>query len=195
MTTMANLDLATMSVGAPQVSTKGATYIPLFGTDESAVFWQPDVSCHPCFQPSAYNDASSSRVNISLSTPGMMEATLTAFDTWAIATLAQNSLSFFGETLTETQVRESYQPSVRTSEKGLTSWKMKMNTMGRNRVKCFDERRLSREAPLNWVDVTLRPRVLFKGFWVMGKNSNREIGLLCELDACQISEQAKLCPF
>ena len=192
---MANLDLSTLTVGVPAVSTKGATYIPLFSTDESAVYWQPDVSCHPCFQPSAYNDAASSRVNISLSTPTALEKQLTEFDTWSIAILAQNSLSFFGETLTETQVRASYQASVRISEKGLSSWKLKMNTVGRNRVRCFDERRAIREMPANWVDVALRPRVLFKGFWVMGKASNREMGLLCELEACQITEHVKLCPF
>ncbi len=192
---MTTLDLEVLSVGVPAVSTKGASYIALFSKDEASVYWQPDVSCHPCFQPSAYNDVVSSRVNISLSTPSTLQAQLAEFDTWSIVTLAKNSLEFFGETLTETKVRECYQPSVRISDKGLTSWKLKMNTVGRNRVRCFDERRASREMPTNWVDVSLRPRVLFKGFWVMGKGSNREIGLLCELEACQITEQVKLCPF
>ena len=66
-----------------------------------------------------------------------------------------------------------------------------MNISGRAKVQCYDEEKTARDLPAAWLDVSLRPRILVKGFWMMAK----EIGLLYELQACQISEQTRACPF
>ena len=82
------------------------------------------------------------------------------------------------------------QPSIRVSEKGHHSLRLKMNISGRAKVMCYDEEKTARDLPVAWLDVALRPRILVKGFWMMAK----EIGLLYELQACHITETTRECP-
>ena len=80
------------------------------------------------------------------------------------------------------------QPSIRVSDKGHHSLRLKMNISGRAKVQCYDEERTARDLPAAWLDVSLRPRIWVKGYWMM----NKEIGMLYELQACLISEQPSL---
>ena len=105
--------------------------------------------------------------------------------------LAKDSQKYFGQILTEAQVKERMQASVRTSDKGHKSWRLKMNISGRAKCLCYGEERQLRDPPEVWMDVSLRPRVVVKALWMM----NKECGIIYELQAAQICETVKECPF
>ena len=180
-----------IKLGDLVTSSKGAKTIPitLFG---NIVDWQPIGEYVPCFEPSAFNDPEASRVNISLMTSTtVIETELNQLDAHICALLTKDSQKYFGQILTEAQVKERMQPSVRISDKGHRSWRLKMNITGRATCTCYDENREVREAPESWMDVSLRPHVLVKSIWLM----NKEFGIVYELAAAQICETVKRCPF
>ena len=187
----ANIDLKNLRLGDLIISTKGAKTVPLTTLDGKPVIWQPSECLTPCFEPSAFNDPEASQVNLSLTPSDSIEKHLKAVDTFFASTLATDSQKYFGQVLTTQQVMERMQPSIRVSDKGHHSLRLKMNISGRAKVQCYDEEKTARDLPAAWLDVSLRPRILVMGFWIMAK----EIGLLYELQACQISEQTRACPF
>ena len=187
----ANIDLKNLKLGDLLVSAKGAKTSPLTTLDGKPVIWQPAECLTPCFEPSAFNDVEATRVNLSLTPSDSIEKHLTAVDSFLASQLATDSQKYFGQVLTTQQIMERMQPSIRISDKGHHSIRLKMNISGRAKVQCFDEEKTARDLPVAWLDVSLRPRILVKGFWMMAK----EIGLLYELQACQISEQTRACPF
>ena len=83
------------------------------------------------------------------------------------------------------------QPSVRVSDKGYKSCRMKLNITGRNRVQLFGMDKLPCEAPENWVGCNVTARVLVKSVWLM----NKEWGILYEVPAVQVETCAVECPF
>ena len=180
-----------LNLGDVVTSSKGAKSIPItsFG---ATVDWQPIGVFVPCFEPSAFNDPEASRVKISLmtSTTGI-ENELNLLDERICSLLIKDTQKYFGQVLTETQVRERMQPSVRVSAQGHRSWRLKMNVTGRAACTCYDENRQVRPAPESWMYCSLRPHVLVKGVWLM----NKEFGIVYELAAAQICESAKKCPF
>jgi hypothetical protein len=185
-----SIDLSQTKLGDLVTSSKGAKTIPLT-SDGNTIFWQPVGDYVPCFEPSAFNDPEASRVNISLMMTAGLELELNQLDTHLVKLLAKESQKYFGQVLTEAQIKERMQASVRSSDKGLKSWRLKMNISGRAKCLCYDESRQLREAPECWLNVSLRPRVVVKGFWLM----NKECGLIYELQAAQICETVKECPF
>jgi hypothetical protein len=180
-----------VKLGDLVTSSKGAKSIPItvFG---NILDWQPIGEYVPCFEPSAFNDPEASRVNISLmtSTTGI-ETELNLLDAHICALLTKDSQKYFGQILTEAQVKERMQPSVRVSAQGHRSWKLKMNITGRAKCVCYDENREVRAAPESWMDCSLRPHILVKSVWLMTK----EFGIVYELAAAQICESVKRCPF
>jgi hypothetical protein len=188
---MATLDLTIIKLGDLVTSSKGAKTIPLTTTSGQPIYWLPDGEFVPCFEPSAFNDPEATRVNISLMTFPAIEARLQALDQYLHRALVKDSQKYFGQVLTEEQVKERMQPSVRCSDKGHRSWRLKMNIEGRAKCVCYDLDRQIRAPPQSWLDISLRPRVVVKGLWLM----NKECGLIYKLQAAQICEVTKECPF
>ena len=187
---MSTLDISAIKLGLLQVSTKGAKQVPLFNKNDTSIFCQlGPVSV--CYEPSAFGDPTASRVNIVLSTNEFMERVLSELDAHIVALLAADSAKFFGAALTESQILERMQPSVRVSEKGYKSCRFKMNISGRNRVQLFGMDKLPCEAPESWVGCNVMAKVLVKSVWLM----NKEWGILYEAPAVQVEALAVECPF
>lgn len=188
----ANIDLKNLKLGELIVSGKGAKTIPLTTIDNKSVLWLPAECLTAIWEPSAFNDPEASRVNLSLTPSESIQTQLKALDSFIASTLATDSAKYFGQILTTQQVTERMQPSIRvSSDKGHHSLRLKMNIAGRAKVMCYNEEKTARELPTAWLDCSLRPLILVKGLWIMA----REIGILYELQACQISEQTRACPF
>ncbi len=83
------------------------------------------------------------------------------------------------------------QPSLRVSDKGYKSCRMKMNITGRNRVQIYDMNKMPCEAPESWIGTNVTVRLVVKSVWLM----NKEWGILYEAQAVQIDVQAVECPF
>ncbi len=188
--TIFNIDPTKINLGDLVTSSKGAKIIPLTSYG-NVISWQPSGDYVPCFEPSAFNDPTASRVNLSLISTGYVESELNLLDATICDLLAKDSQKYFGQNLTLEQIKERLQPSLRISDKGHKSWRLKMNISGRMKCTCYDENREVREAPECWVDASLRPHVIIKSIWMM----NKEFGVVYDLQAAQICETVKKCPF
>ena len=192
MAAPAEIDTSRLACQDAYTSSKGAKTIPLAYRDGTAVVWQPRQPLAPLWEASAYNDDAATRLNISFAPTPEVTSTLKNFDSWCIDTLVAESTRLFGGTLDKEEVQRRYQPALRTHEKtGTTSLRLKMNTAGRNAVKCWDTFRAPRSLPESWTSCAVTPRIALKGLWVMGK----EFGPLFELQHAMIDEATAECPF
>ena len=189
---MSSLDISAIKLGALQVSTKGAKQVPLSFANDKSVFLQAGPLTAQ-FEPSAFNDPQATRVNLCLSVNDEVEATLSQIDAHIVKLLVLESPKLFGLPLTEAQIRERLQPSIRISDKGFRSWRMKMNLSGRNCVQLYDvDRQNLAIPPQSWVGCAVDVRVLVKSVWIMSK----EIGVLYEVQAVRIEPPSSAdCPF
>ena len=80
---------------------------------------------------------------------------------------------------------------LKTSEKGYGSLRCKMEFTGRNGVRCWSPQLSRTELPEDWTAQPIKPRLHFKGLWMMPK----EFGLLCEMTDAMITEVSTQCPF
>ena len=187
---MPTLETNTLSLNELQISGKGAKQVLLYSRD-AALVWKPGP-LRVQWQPKAFNDPDASRVAICFQSNEEVESYLQALDTWVIKTLALAPRKYFGQDLTESQIKERYTPALKTSQKGYVHLRAKMNLAGRNGVRCWDaESRLQRKAPEDWTVCEVQPSLEIKGLWLMSK----DFGLLLEMTDCLINETSTLCPF
>ncbi len=131
----ANIDFASLALGDVVVTGKGAKTIPLSIGGE-AVIWKPKDALNVLFEPSAYNQPDATRVNLCLSVTPAVAASLAELDEWCINTLAAESSRLLGSQLTVQEVRNRFQPTLRTHEaSGSTSLRLKTNLSGRAAVR------------------------------------------------------------
>ncbi len=187
---MSSLDISALKLGALQVSAKGAKQVPLTYHNDKSIFLQLGP-LSTLFEPSAFGDPAATRVNLCLSTTEPVEETLHELDRRVVELLAADSAKYFGVALTSEQILQRMQPSIRVSEKGYKSCRMKMNVSGRGRVAIYDMNRQPCEAPESWAGSTCTARVLVKSVWLMAK----EWGVLYEAQAVQLDVQPAECPF
>jgi hypothetical protein len=172
-------------------TSKGSRQIPVTTQTSSPLIWMPNDALSVCYQPSAFNEPDATRVNICLGMTDSLEKQLNSFDDSLIISIAENSKKYFGQVLTNEEVKQKMQPSVRVSEKGISHWRCKINIAGRGKCQCYGMDKNVRALPESWLECKVRPRVLLKSIWIMSK----EIGCLWEVVAAQIDEQPKECPF
>jgi hypothetical protein len=183
---------ATFQMGDIVTSSRGAKSIPILTLDNQPFIWMPSEMQHVCYEPSAYNDEAANRVNVCFAVTDMLETQLTKYDDVIRKALTKDSLKYFGQVLTETQIKERVQPSIKTSEKGFSNFRVKMNKSGRGRCQVYDMNREPRGLPESFLNSCIKPRLQLKGLWMMG----RDMGPLWELVAIQVDEKdSNVCPF
>jgi hypothetical protein len=189
---MSTLDKSAMLVklGAPTVSAKGAKQVPIFLENDQSLFLLHGP-LGACFEPAAFNDPTATRVNLCLTIDEAVEKSLQDIDGQVVALMAADALKYFGQPLTEAQVLDRMQPSLRLSEKGFKSWRVKMNVSGRNVCRYFDMSKNASGPPETWVGCALTVRVAVRSCWLMAK----EWGVLYEVQDIQIQERSMECPF
>ena len=121
-----------------------------------------------------------------------MSQSIAELDEWCIATISANP-SILGIALTPDQVKERYASSIKVSDKGYQTLRAKMNKSGRYSLKCYDAEKEPIAHPSAWQGISIRPRFVFKGLWIMGK----EFGTILEATHAivQSSEGCEECPF
>ncbi len=133
----------------------------------------------------------SNRVNICFAPTEEISSSLSIFESWCLKTLARQSKELLGQEQTESQIRERFQSSLKTSEKGWTSFRAKMNITGRNAVQCWNLDKTQRSPPDCWRDCKVIPKLHFKSLYVM----NKDLGLIIDVTHCMVEELDKQCPF
>ena len=187
----ANIDFASLALGDVVVTGKGAKQIPLSVNGEP-VLWQPRDALNVMFEPSAFNDPDATRVNLCLSVTPAVASDLQEIDEWCINTLAAESARLLGSQLSVQEVRNRFQPTLRTHEaSGSTSLRLKMNLSGRAAVRIWTPMGTQTAAPASWSNSSAKCRIRLKGFWLMAE----EIGLVAECTDVQLDTAQAECPF
>ena len=123
---------------------------------------------------------------------GDTRSSLRHFDEWCVNTLAAESARLLGSTLSVEEVRNRFQPTLRTHEgSGSQSLRLKMNTAGRAAVRVWSPVGTQVSAPPSWSHCNAKCRIRLKGFWIMAK----EIGVVAESTDIQLDTAAAECPF
>ena len=186
------IDLASLALGDVVTTGKGAKQIPLSTLGGEAVIWTPKEALTVLFEPSAYNQPDATRVNLCLSVTPAVVSSLHDFDEWCVNTLAAESARLLGSVLSAEEVRNRFQPTLRTHEAtGSQSLRLKMNTTGRAAVRMWSPVGTQISAPPSWTQCSAKCRIRLKGFWLMAK----EIGVVAECTDIQLDTAEAECPF
>ena len=188
---MTSIDISNLSFAPLLTTTKGAKQVPASYKNGDPVAWHAEQFMEVPFEPSAFGDEAASRVTLCVTPSDALAAQITELDAWCIDTIISNP-GILGVVLTHDQVRERYASSLKTSEKGYTTLRCKMNKSGRYALQCYDTEKEKRSQPDNWRGCSIRPRIVWKGLWVMGK----DFGSILEVSHCIVQEGGgEDCPF
>ena len=191
-TASASIDLGSLSLGDVVTTGKGAKQIPLSAIGGEAVIWRPKDALTVLFEPSAYNQPDATRVTLCLSVTPAVVSSLQGFDEWCVTTLAAQSSRLLGSQLSVEEVRNRFQPTLRTHEaSGSQSLRLKMNLSGRAAVRIWNPMGTQISAPPSWSQCSAKCRIRLKGFWLMAK----EIGVVAECIDVQLDTAEAKCPF
>ena len=147
-----------------------------------------------CFEPTAYGDNVATRVNLVFKPTADVIAQMTELDEFIIRNSASDSVRLFGKARSEEVVRDAYQAIVKTSDKGYTSIRAKINLAGQYAVKVWDSEKKPIEHPETWRGSVMKPRLVLKGLYFMGTGA---FGATLECTDVQIVSSAgsEECPF
>ena len=189
--TSSTINVSSLAFAPLFVTAKGAKQVPALYNDGSHVAWQVDDYCEIPFEPSAFGDPEANRVTLCFTPSETLCAQIAQLDTWCIDTISSTP-SLLGVVLTPEQVKERYASSLKTSEKNYQTLRAKMNKSGRYALQCYDTEKEKRSQPETWRGCSIRPRLVFKGLWVMGK----DFGSIIESTHCIVQEGVgDDCPF
>ena len=185
-----NPNISKLTLG-PLISTsKGAKQI-LISHDGANLVWTPSEYLDVPFEPSNFSDKESARLSICFGPTKEIENYLSLFESWCVKALAKNSRELLGSEHMEAQIKEKFQSSIKTSEKGWTSFRAKMNIAGKSAVQCWTPERVRCSQPTSWRDCKVMPQLHFKSLYLM----NKEIGCVIEMKHALIQEIEPECPF
>ena len=189
--TSAKIAIDNLALAPLFVTAKGAKQLPALYKDGAHVAWQVDEYCEVPFEPSAFGDPEANRVTLCFTPSETLCAQIEQLDKWCVDAVSANP-SLLGITLTAEQVKERYASSIKTSEKNYQTLRVKMNRSGRYALQCYDSEKEKRSQPDTWRGCLIRPRLVFKGLWVMGK----DFGSIIEISHCIVQEDGgDECPF
>ena len=188
MSTIPNISKLTL--GPLLTNTKGSKQIQI-SSDGSPLVWTPSEYLEVPFEPSHFSDPQASRVSICFAPRPEIESFQKIFESWCLKALVKHSKEFLGSEQTEAQIREKFQSSIKTSEKGWTSYRAKMNITGKNAVQCWTPEKVKCLPPSCWRDCKVLPQFHIKSLYLM----NKEVGTVIEVKHCLLEEIEPQCPF
>jgi hypothetical protein len=186
---MPSLETTALKLGELTLIGKGAKVAPLTSKGET-LKWTPGPS-QVLFQPKAFNDPAASRVSVCFRSTPEIEDYVHELEAWILKEVSSNPQVYLGQAYPEAKVREMFTSALKTSEKGYTHLRAKMNLAGKGQVKCWDENRKPRPPPDDWTMCEVQPCLHIKGLWVMSK----DFGLLIEMADALVGESSQQCPF
>ena len=186
-----SLDLSTLQLGEVVASGKGAKLAPITQDGHPALIMLEPLEV--AYEPSAFKDEESTRVNIVWRPDSATEEFLDGIDEWILREAAANSTKLFGKARTVESLKDSYTPILKKSEKWASQFKAKMNLEEPSKVKIWDADGQLREAPKTWQGCCTRPRLRLKSIYLMGQ----QFGAVLECTDIQVVEEAtgSTCPF
>ena len=184
-------NISKLTLGLILTTTKGSRQILISKDDGTPLIWTPSEYLEVAFEPSNFSDKESSRLSICFAPTEEINNFQGILESWCIKTLAKKSKELLGSEQTEAQIKEKFQSCVKTSEKGWTSFRCKMNIAGKSAVQCWTPERVRCLPPTSWRDCKVMPQLHLKSLYLM----NKEVGLIIEMKNALIEEIIPQCPF
>jgi hypothetical protein len=183
---MPAFETSSLTLGDAIVTRSGSRNSALSGSTT----WSPgDLKVQ--WQPKVFPGSDSTRVSISFQSTEAAATDLANLESWVLHTVASDPRRFIGQSWSSPQVKDRFVSCLKESDRGFSTIRCKMNTEGKNQVRCWDESKALREMPEDWTSVSVRPQIIAKGVW----SQSSQWGLVLELVDAQISEAKPECPF
>ena len=185
-------------ISDPQVSSRGAKYAliennKLHGDGKIRItIGSKDNPTSSPFGVSTYNNDDATRKNIEFVVTPEEEAKVNSMYMWAIDQLAAKGEKFFKKQITKNEIIDLFKHPIIRKEQYPPKFKCKIDTAGKNQVRCWDAQNQRCELPTDLRGYKLIPRICFSHIWFMSK----ELGFVCLVTDLQILEcESQACPF
>jgi hypothetical protein len=196
--TSANITMANFSdlvVYDPVANAKGQKNSCIVRDGQNA-YWVLPSAVSPIWQPSAFKSASgesNGKLSLCVNAEADVLAEAASLDAWAITYATAHSERLFGKLLTQAQVADRYNGTLKVMPDKPSYLKFKLG-VDRNAPNYWDGEKQRREAPDDFTRSQLVCRLRLLSFWFMSNS----FGLTIQLADAQVtSEQAggSICPF
>ena len=183
-------DFGLLAIGDIVTSSKGAKSAPITSDGAPATCTMPPMRV--AFEPSAYGDSEATRVTVVFRPDPDTIAKLELIDEGILREACMQSLRLFGKKKTVEQLSETYTPIVKFCDSYPSTFKAKLNLKPPAAVKIWDSQRQPREAPAQWRDSLVAPRIRLRSIYFMGG----QWGCVLERTDAMVSEEETVeCPF
>ena len=187
-------DFGQLAIGDVVTSSKGAKSAPITSDGAPATCTMPPMRV--AFEPSANGDSEATRLATRVTVVFRPEAETIAelelLDEWVLGVASQQAQRLFGKPKTVEQLRETYTPIVKAFDRYPSVFKAKINLKPPAPVKIWDDQRQPREAPAQWRDCLIAPRIRLRSIYFMGG----QWGCVLECTDVMVSEEETVeCPF
>ena len=182
----------------PQVSVRGAKYAlvdtqRLHGDSKLRLtIGDKIIPTSTPFGVSTFNNDDATRKNIEFVVCPSVEVKINAIYNWALEHLASKPESFFKKPVSKAELQELFKHPIVKKEKYDPRIKCKIDTAGKNQVRCWDAKNERIDLPSDLRGYKLIPRVVFNHVWFMSK----ECGFVVLVTDIQLLEcESEECPF
>ena len=175
-------------LGDVQTSTKGIKSAPISDKKGNPVFCmltQKDQPLSAPFGASAYNDPTAIRQNICFRCHEQLESAMTNVDAYMANYVKEHSQRLFkGKSTT-------YKPCLSIKEDCAALLRAKLNVSGNKSCRFWTSKYARCEAPEDFKDCDLVPRINVRSLWIMGS----DCGLTLECTDIMYDNHQESCPF
>ena len=185
-------------IADPQVSSRGAKYALIENNKlhgDGKIRITLGSRDHPSTSPfgvSVYNNEDATRKNIEFIVTPEEEDKINSMYAWAIEQLAAKPDKYFKKPLTKPEIIDLFKHPIIRKGDYPPKFKCKLDTTGKNAVRCWDAQNQRCELPSDLRGYKLIPRICFSHIWFMSK----ELGFVCLVTDLQILEcESQACPF
>ena len=186
-------DLASLTLGDLNATAKGCKTVPFSLANGAAIFFSTEA-LRVVYEPSAFGDTESTRVNINWRLTDELEESFGELDEAILKLVSSQALKLFGAARTIEQLRECYTPIVKRSEKWPAQFKAKMNLEEPAKCRIWSEEGQLREPPNPWVNCLTKPKLRLRSLYIMGRQFGPVLELT-DLQICEESSSVAACPF
>ncbi len=184
--------ITSFKLGPLSVTSKGSKHFQI-SKDDGPLVWQPSESFEVPFEPSHFSDKESSRVNICFVPTEEIENCLELLESWCIKALTKESKELLGQELTESQIKERFQSSLKTSEEIIP---VQNEHSGQECSHMLDTKQSEALASRILAGLQDHAKTSFQrsvcdGLYVMG----RDVGMLIDVTHVEVEELVHQCPF
>ena len=166
---MASFNPATLSLSDVFTTPHGAKIASIRNDGVNDLVIQPNEFVRIPFEPSAFNESDSQRLNLILDAPRPVLEAFADLDEFLVGYLTEHSARLFSKKLTADEVRANYCSCVRHSDKGYApTVRTKVDLNGKHTLHCWDGEGNRVETPESWRNRWISPRLHVTHLWMMG---------------------------